>query len=437
MRVVKGYAEGRAALARRPLVDFSLPPHLAQRLAQAFGQPLSPQEAVGRILADVRQQGDAAVRSYTRLLDGVAPERLEVSMEECEAALRRLPRSLRSALQVAWERAVEYHVATLPRGWVDMQMGWGEVYVPLERVGVYIPGGTAIYPSTVVMTVVPALVAGVGEVVLCTPPRQEGPHPWILAAAALAGAHRVFAVGGAQAIAAMAFGTESIPKVDMVCGPGNIFVTLAKQMVFGVVGVDGLYGPTETVIIADGTATPALLAADLLAQAEHDPLASPILITTHESLIPRLLQEVERQGGALPRADIARQALEGQGLVILVDSLAEAVDLANLYAPEHLCLAVADPWRWVGEVRTAGAVFLGEGTPSALGDYTAGPSHVLPTGGTARFASGLGVHHFLRSMGIVFAREESLMKAAIALARAEGLEGHARSLAMRLRRRRS
>lgn len=440
MRIVKGYENARTALTRRPLFEYELPQEAAQRLAQAFGRPISPREAVERILADVRQQGDAAVRSYTQRLDGVSLDALEVPPKACEDALRSLPRRLRSALETAWERAIDYHLSCLPRSWVDFQKGWGEAFVPLERVGIYIPAGTAAYPSTVIMTVVPAFTAGVDEVLLCTPPRQNGPHPWILAAAALTGATRVFQVGGAQAIAAMAFGTESIPKVDMVCGPGNIFVTLAKQMVFGIVGIDGLYGPTETIIIADASATPSVLAADLLAQAEHDPLASPILITTHEPLVQPLLNEIERQRRSLPRADIAQKALQGQGLLILVDSLEDALDLANFYAPEHLCLTVADPWHWVDRVYNAGAVFLGEQTPETYGDYLAGPSHVMPTGGTARFASGLSVHHFLRVNTLVAANGERLASFArdlTALARAEGLEGHARAIEIRLKRRRT
>ncbi|MCS7206705.1 MAG: histidinol dehydrogenase [Dehalococcoidia bacterium] len=437
MRIVKGYDNGKAALTRRPLGDYTLPPEASQRLAEAFGSPLTVREAVERILADVRQHGDTAVRFYTERLDKVPVEGLEVSPQACQDALHKMPRRLRSALETAWERAVEYHTACLPRSWVDFQRGWGEMFVPMERVGIYIPGGTAIYPSTVIMTVVPALVAGVDEVILCTPPRPDGPHPWILGAAALAGATRVFQIGGAQAIAAMAFGTSTVPKVDMVCGPGNIFVTLAKQMVFGVVGVDGLYGPTETVIIADATATPAYLAADLLAQAEHDPLASPILITTHEALVHPLLQEIERQQRTLPRAAITAQALRNQGLIILVDSLEEALDLANFYAPEHLCLAVADPWRWVSQVYHAGGVFVGEDTPETLGDYLAGPSHVMPTGGTARFASALSVHHFLKAVCVVASSPEQMASLAhdtMTLARAEGLDGHSRAIQVRLKR---
>ncbi|GBD10663.1 Histidinol dehydrogenase [bacterium HR23] len=439
MRIVKGYEEGREALARRPLHEYPLPEEMTQRLAQVFGRPLSPREAVERIVADVRQQGDDAIRHYTQRIDGLTLQSLEVPAEAGAKALARLPRRLRDALEMAYWRALEYHSASLPRSWVDFQQGWGEVFVPLERVGIYIPAGTAAYPSTVLMTVVPAQVAGVGEIILCTPPRPDGPHPSILAAAALAGVDRVFQVGGAQAIAGMAFGTQSIPKADMVCGPGNIFVTLAKQVVFGLVGVDGLYGPTETVIIADATATPAYVSADLIAQAEHDPLASPILITPHEPLAQAVQEEIERQMRTLPRANIARAALERQGLIILVDGLPEAIDLANFYAPEHLCLAVADPWRWLDSITSAGAVFLGQWTPETLGDYMAGPSHVMPTGGTARFASALGVRHFLRSMPIVASTPEqlaALSTSTTVLARAEGLEGHARAIEARTQPRR-
>jgi histidinol dehydrogenase len=318
---------------------------------------------------------------------------------------------------------------------VDFAQGFGELFTPLERVGMYIPGGRAAYPSTVLMTAIPARVAGVPEIILATPGRgAAGPNQAVLAAAHLAGVDRVFQIGGAQAIAAMAYGTETVPRVDMVCGPGNLFVTLAKQMLFGQVAVDGLYGPTETVLIADAEADPAHCAADLLAQAEHDPLASPILVTTSETLLTRVERQLARQLARLPRRDVAARALEDRGVAVVVESLDEALSLANLYAPEHLCLLVRDPWALVGRVRHAGGVFLGAHSPEVMGDYVAGPSHVMPTGGTARFSSPLGVHQFLKVSSLVALREATFFSLAAdgaRLARAEGLEGHARAMAVR------
>ena len=340
------------------------------------------------------------------------------------------------ALELAARRIEDFHRATLRQSWVDLSSGLGELVIPLERVGIYAPGGTASYPSTVLMTAIPARVAGVREVVLATPPRAgDVPDPAVLVAAKLAGVDRVFRVGGVQAIGAMAFGTETIPRVDKICGPGNIFVTLAKKLVYGQVDIDGLYGPTETVVIADETASPVYCAADLLAQAEHDPLARPILITTSLSLIGEVEGEVDRQLASLERGDMAGLSLERQGNVILVDSLEDALELANSIAPEHLCLMVREPWAWAGKVRHAGGVFLGPFSPEVIGDYVAGPSHVMPTGGTARFASALSVHHFLKTMPIVGLKPErytELAEAAALIARAEGLTGHARALEVRL-----
>jgi histidinol dehydrogenase len=303
-------------------------------------------------------------------------------------------------------------------------------------VGIYVPGTLAVYPSSVLMTAIPARVAGVHELYMATPAALNGSvSPLKLAAADIAGVDGVFRAGGAQGIAALAFGTESIPRVDKVCGPGNIFVTLAKKAVHGFVGIDGFFGPTETVVVADAHANPALCAADLLAQAEHDALASPILITDSEALAEAALAEVESQLATLERADIARAALEAHGLAVVVASLEEALALANEYAPEHLCLEVRDAARWVERVANAGSVFVGGLSAEAIGDYTAGPSHVMPTGGSARFASALGVHDFLKVTSIVSLDGEALAELgppAAAIARAEGLTAHARAIERRL-----
>ncbi len=320
--------------------------------------------------------------------------------------------------------------------WNDADEGWGELVTALERVGVYVPGGTAVYPSTVLMTAIPARVSGVNEVIITTPPRKDGSiDPSILVASDIAGVDRVFKVGGAQAIGALAYGTESIPHVDLICGPGNLFVTIAKKLVFGSVAVDGLYGPTETVLIADERANPVLCATDLLAQAEHDVLASPIFITTSSALADQVQKELELQLPLLERKDIATRALEDQGYLVVVENLEEAFHLANTYAPEHLCLLIQNPWEHLDKVRNAGGIFLGERSPEVVGDFVAGPSHQMPTGGTARFSSVLGVHHFLKVSSIVGLGQqtyESIVGAGVKIARAEGMGAHARALEARV-----
>ena len=441
MRVARGVEEGRRLLARSVQGHWEdISPALLDSFAQRFGERLTPPEAVARILADVRAKGDEALREYTQRLDGVELASLEVPREEWRKAYMRTPRGLRQALRAVARRVEEFQRASLPRSWVDYVGGYGELFTPLERVGIYIPGGTALYPSTVLMTVVPARVAGVREIVMAFPsPGAGASGAAVLAAAYIAGVDRVFQIGGAQAIAAMAYGTDTVPRVDMVCGPGGLFVTLAKRMVYGHVGVDGLYGPSETIVVADDQADPVRCAADLLGQAEHDPLASPIFITTSERLLSRVEEQIARQLQHLSRKDVAAAALEAQGAAVLVDTLEEAVELANLYAPEHLCLSVADPWSLVRSVRNAGGVFVGEGSPEVLGDYVAGPSHVMPTGATARFSSPLGVHQFLKVTSLVgmdAATVAALVPIGVQVAKAEGFDAHARALRLRQPRRR-
>ena len=437
MRVVLGYENGRKALERGALrVWDSASPETLERIAALFGERLTPRQAVSRVLDDVRDGGDTAVRRYAEMLDGGAPDTLEAPASALRQAYDDTPEELRHALHTAAGRIRAFHEACMPRSWRDPATGLGEQFTAMARAGVYAPGGQAAYPSTVLMTAVPARVAGVEEVVLATPSRQgAGPNPAVLAAAYVAGVDRVFQIGGAQAIAAMAYGTESVPKVDIVCGPGNIFVTLAKQMVYGEVAVDGLYGPTETLVIADETVDPVVCAADLLAQAEHDTLASPVLITTSRDTLESVRAEVERQLVTLPKRDIASAAVENQGMAVLVDDLDQAMSLANLYGPEHMCLLVEEPQRLLGSVRNAGGVFLGEASPEVAGDYIAGPSHVMPTGGTARFNSALGVHQFLKVTNVIGLDSEAfhaLGEDAARLAEAEGLEGHARAARLRL-----
>ncbi len=401
----------------------------------AFGEGQDPEQTVDRILADVAARGDEAVRQYTRSLDGWDGEAFEMSGEDMAEAARSLAPELLAALEEAAGRVRAFHQACLPVGWFDEAMGLGQAINPLETVGVYVPGGTAAYPSTVLHTAIPARVAGVTTIVMATPPDANGCiAPVVLAAANIAGVDRVFRMGGAQAVAAMAYGTQSVPRVDKIVGPGNIFVTIAKRKLYGTVGIDGLHGPTETMIIADDLAEAGHCAADLLAQAEHDPMATPILVTTSDRLAREVSDELERRLAVLERGEIAGAALENQGLIAVVDTIEQAVGLANDFAPEHLCLMVSEPHSWMQKVRNAGAIFLGDASPEVLGDYNAGPSHVMPTGGTARFASPLGLHDFVKVTSVIgLTAEDSrrLAGSAALIARAEGLTAHARSAELR------
>ncbi|MCE2404323.1 MAG: histidinol dehydrogenase [Dehalococcoidia bacterium] len=442
LRVIKGLAEaGKETWRVDPSQVDSLPQSVEDRTVEVFGERLSPLQVVQRVLEDVRREGDDAVRRYAQLLDGAPPDpawQVEVPAEHVARARDQVSAELVTALEMSAARVEEFHRATARRSWVDLSSGLGELVVPLERVGIYAPGGSATYPSTVLMTAIPARVAGVKEVVLSSPSGPSGdgdPDPALLVAADIAGVDRVFRVGGVQAIGAMAFGTASVPKVDKICGPGNVFVTLAKQMVYGSVDIDGLYGPTETVIVADETANPAFCAADLLAQAEHDPLAAPILVTTSHSLLDEVEAVLDSQIQGMERADMARASMEARGKAVLLDTMDDAIELANAIAPEHLCLMVEEPWHWAGKVTHAGGVFLGEFSPEVMGDYMAGPSHVMPTGGTARFNSALSVHHFLKTMPVVALKPADypeLARAAAVIARAEGMTGHARAVEIRL-----
>ena len=360
-------------------------------------------QTVRKIINDGSRRGDAALFNYTAQFDKVRLTSPEVSKEAISNAYGKVDDGLVSALKLAAERIRSFHLAQKDNIWHEViGREWVQLVRPLARVGVYAPGGTASYPSTVLMTAIPAGVAGVGEVILATPPGSEGTvPPATLIAADIAGVDRIFSIGGAQAIAALAFGTESIPKVDKICGPGNIFVVLAKKMVYGTVGIDGLQGPSEVLIIADETAKPDYCAADLLAQAEHDPLASAILVTTSRRLADEVDREVEQQLENLSRKAIAVESLESWGMIAVVDNVDEAIELANLYAPEHLCLMVKEADSYISKVYNAGCIFIGENATVALGDYVVGPSHVLPTGGTARFSSPLNVTDFIQFTSVI------------------------------------
>ena len=436
IRIIEGLAAAHAHVARlRTGEGAALPERVAARLRAIFGRQISPQEAVAQIVADVRREGDAALRDYTRRIDGVSLDSLIADKEALEAAYHAAPASLRDALHLAADRIRAFHEREPHQSWLEWDgegSALGQIIRPLHRVGVYVPGGTAAYPSSLLMTVLPAQVARVGEIVVTTPPGPDGTGVQvILTAAHVIGLEQVFLLGGAQAIAALAYGTESIPRMDKIFGAGGLFVTLAKKLVYGDVGIDGLYGPTETLLITDESANPALVAADLLAQAEHDPLATALLITPSARLAEAVQAEVTRQLPSLARSAIIDDSLEGRGAILLVADLNEALEVANAYAPEHLCLLVADPWSLVGRVRNAGGMFVGEGSSEALGDYVVGPSHVMPTRGTARFASPLHVRDFLKVTSILAvdqATARRLAPAAQTIAQAEGLTAHAAAI---------
>ncbi len=407
-------------------------------------QPIDADERynqpVAEIAAAVRARGDAALREYTTRFDRVTLDDLHVKAPE--RALDMIAPDVLAALLTANDRLERFHRHQPLTSWVTTELGGvlGQMVSPLARVGCYVPGGTAPLPSTVLHTVVLARVAGVPEIVVATPPNPDYPdseyvNPVILAAAVIAGATEVVRVGGAQAIAALAYGTESIRPVAKIVGPGNIYVTLAKKLVYGLVGIDGLAGPTETVVIADAEANPAWVAADLLAQAEHDVLASAILLTPSEPLARAVQAEVARQIETLTRAGIITQTFDNHSGIVLTRDLAEAVALADAYAPEHLCLAVRDPWAWAPLIKHAGGLFLGEHSFEVLGDYVAGPSHVMPTGGSARFASPLNVMDFVRFTSVVAldaATTAMIAPQAATLARAEQLDGHANAAERRV-----
>jgi histidinol dehydrogenase len=399
-------------------------------------------DAVARVAAivdEIRRRGDAALIEFTKRFDGVElrPEELRVS--EAEWAASTVPAPLQAALAEAARRIEAFHRHQLPRSWwVRDEHGslLGQQVTPLERVGCYVPGGTAAYPSTVLMNLIPARVAGVRELVVVSPPTADGRlPPAVLAAARLAGATEAYRVGGAQAVAALAYGTAILPAVDKIVGPGNLYVALAKRLVFGDVGIDLVAGPSEVVVVADRTAAAEHVAADLLAQAEHDPMARAVCLTDDATLGTRVVAAVARRCPALPRAAIAEVAIRSHGAVVVTRDLAEALAIVNRLAPEHLELAVADPFAWLPAVHHAGAIFLGVHTPEVVGDYLAGPNHVLPTGATARFASGLSVEDFVKRSNLIHYTPAGLQAAwphLAALSEAEGLHGHGEAARVRL-----
>ncbi len=386
------------------------------------------------IIADVRQSGDAALRRYTKEFDKAEPDTLEVPREQLDQALADLEPGLRSVLEEAAENIRAFHRRQVQNGFIisgKPGIVLGQKVTPIEKVGVYIPGGTAPLPSTVLMDCIPAKIAGCHEIVMVSPPTCNGDiAPIILAAARIAGVDRVFRCGGAQAIAALAYGTESIPRVDKIVGPGNAFVAEAKRQVFGKVGIDMIAGPSDILVIADGGSDARQIAADLLSQAEHDQNACAVLVTNSRTLAEAVAAELEKQLAVLPRRETAQASLERSGKIILVKDILEAIRIANALAPEHLELCVDDPFAWLGQVKNAGSIFLGRSTPEAVGDYFGGTNHTLPTYGTARFSSPLSVEDFVKKSQFVYYSDAALAEAApkiAAFARQEGLEGHARS----------
>lgn len=400
---------------------------------------ISPEimQTVANVIANVRKNGDRALLEYTEKFDRVKLDSLFISEEEQEKLIEKVPDDLKKVIDEAAENIYDFHKKQLQNSWMMNKNGkiLGQIVRPIEKVGLYVPGGTAAYPSSVLMNAIPAKVAGVEKVKIVTPPKAGGINPAVVYAARKAGITEIISVGGAQAIAALAYGTESVERVDKIVGPGNIFVAMAKKLVFGAVDIDMIAGPSEVLVIADERANPAYVAADLMSQAEHDPMAAAILITTSEELAKKVCDEIEIQKAVLPRNEIIDKSLEKYGSIILVENLNKAVEISNQIAPEHLELSVANPFELLTLVKNAGSIFLGDNAPEPLGDYFAGPNHVLPTNGTARFSSALGVDSFIKKSSYLYYDSESLKQVGekvVKFAEAEGLGAHANSIRKRL-----
>ena len=443
MKIVKASELGEAAinkLLQKPAFDeVELSPKIREANKATFGKDMTAAELVAQIVRDVRFEGDKAVLRYTKLIDKVdcAIKDLLVTEEEFAAAEAQADPQVVESLKKAAENVRRYHEEQKPNSWMTYREHGsllGQSLIPLDRVGIYVPGGTAAYPSSVIMNAMPAVVAGVGEIVMMVPPKNGAINPYVLIAARLAGVKKIYKIGGAQAIAALAFGTETIPRVDKITGPGNIFVTLAKKEVYGHVDIDMLAGPSEILIVADDSADPVYTAADMLSQAEHDPLASSIVITDSEKLARQVAIEAENQLQKLPRQEIARASIERNGLIVIADDMMQALRFANTSAPEHLELLTREPFQLLPYVRHAGAVFLGAYSPEPLGDYFAGPNHVLPTGGTARYYSVLNVETFMKRTSLISYTQpalEAVSEDIIRLAETEGLQAHANAIRLR------
>ena len=427
-------------MLKKPAFDqVELNPKIREANKQLFGRDMTAAEIVDMIVNEVRADGDRAVIKYTKLIDRTefTAKDFLVTEDEYEAAYKAANPDIVEALKRAAANVRQYHQEQKPNSWMTYRGQGsllGQSVIPLDRVGIYVPGGTAAYPSSVIMNAVPAAVAGVGEIIMMVPPKEGKINPYVLVAAKEAGVSKIFKIGGAQAIAAMAFGTETIPRVDKITGPGNIFVTLAKKAVYGHCDIDMLAGPSEILIVADETADPAYTAADMLSQAEHDMLASSIVITDSKTLAEKVAAEAEKQLQQLPRQEIARASLDKNGLIIVAEDIMQAIELANVSAPEHMEILTREPFQLLPYVRHAGAVFLGAYSPEPLGDYFAGPNHVLPTGGTARYYSVLNVETFMKRTSLISYTQPELNRVSddiIRLAEAEGLQAHANAIRIR------
>ena len=443
MQIVKaaelGEREVERLLTKKAFDEVELNPKIREANKKTFGRDMTAAELVRQIVGDVRRNGDKAVMHYTKLIDRVdmQPGDFLVSEEEFAAAEQAVDPEVMASLRKAADNIRRYHEEQKPNSWMtyrDQGSILGQTIVPLDRVGIYVPGGTAAYPSSVLMNAMPAVVAGVGEIIMMVPPKNGKINPYVLVAAKEAGIRKIYKIGGAQAIAAMAFGTETIPRVDKITGPGNIFVTLAKKEVYGHCDIDMLAGPSEILIVADETADPVYTAADMLSQAEHDPLACSIVITDSAKLAEEVAAEVPKQLAQLPRKEIAQAAIDRNGLIVVADDIMQAMRFANVSAPEHMELLTAQPFQLLPYVRHAGAVFLGAYSPEPLGDYFAGPDHILPTGGTARFYSCLNVETFMKRTSILSYTQPALAAGSadvIRLAETEGLQAHAQAIRLR------
>ncbi len=445
MRILK-YSNKKDRLAieklirREPLVSIKGAGTRSSLTKKTFGRDLTPEQAVDRIVGDVRKKGDQALFSYTRKFDGFAvnARNIRVTSSEIKQALKSLPSAIETAIKTAIRNVRAFHVKEKPSRWFHNgpQVALGQRWTPVDRAGLYVPGGLAAYPSSVIMNVIPAKVAGVKEVIVVTPVKKDGKvNSIVLAAAHLSGADTILKVGGAQSIAALAYGTKSVPAVDKITGPGNLFVALAKRKVFGQVGIDGFPGPSEVLILADGTVPASWAAADLLAQAEHDEMAMPLMATYSLKYAQETAKEVELQLELLEREQIAADSIKSRGAIILVRNRKQAEEFSNRFAPEHLEILAKDARNWLPELHHAGAIFIGAYSAEAFGDYTAGPNHVLPTGGTARFSSGLSVFEFLKRTNMLEIKKpglKALGKATVDFADEEGLGAHAQSVLFRL-----
>ncbi|WP_276839660.1 histidinol dehydrogenase [Anaerovibrio lipolyticus] len=427
-------------MLKKPAFDqVELNPKIREANKKLFGRDMTAAEIVDMIVNEVRAEGDKAVIKYTKLIDRTefTADEFLVTEGEYEAAYEAADPEIVESLKRAAANVRQYHQEQKPNSWMTYRGQGsllGQSVIPLDRVGIYVPGGTAAYPSSVIMNAVPAAVAGVGEIIMMVPPKDGKINPYVLVAAKEAGVSKIFKIGGAQAIAAMAFGTETIPRVDKITGPGNIFVTLAKKAVYGHCDIDMLAGPSEILIVADETADPAYTAADMLSQAEHDMLASSIVITDSKTLAEKVAAEAEKQLQQLPRQEIARASLDKNGLIIVAEDIMQAIELANVSAPEHMEILTKEPFQLLPYVRHAGAVFLGAYSPEPLGDYFAGPNHVLPTGGTARYYSVLNVETFMKRTSLISYTQPELNRVSddiIRLAEAEGLQAHANAIRIR------